>query len=395
MKNSKIVSGLTQQDEWVYEGKKTKQFLARFEVYAKQEEIEKADYCDAFSLFVKPRIWDRVTRLASFKAKSWEEFKKELKDTFVDEELDVYLPTDLQHLVKKQKLKGRPATYSDIMAFQLKFSKISSYLVERESISKQDETRYFLKALEPTVVDLLEQRAAAKSVATSATRNQTVGDDDANRVERVKQRVPGLKEVIRDIKELFEASHAYGGMRSGSKLRRSQTPILSDSEESEDERITIKSSKRRSPSPARKTRFAKQESDESSESEDDEISRLPKVSFRPRVDKKTNEKVHKEMEHAQEMDDIVNRLRSLEVEAAQLKRINQSQQRQLSFSTGRGLAPPRRYEQYNARQESGILPTSQLNDNSYRRNVEPNPNMRCHWCQVSHVRRECKDVGTG
>lgn len=40
MKNSKIVSGLTQQDEWVYEGKKTKQFLARFEVYAKQEEIE-------------------------------------------------------------------------------------------------------------------------------------------------------------------------------------------------------------------------------------------------------------------------------------------------------------------------------------------------------------------
>ena len=66
MRKSKLVAGLGQDDEWLYEGKKTKQFLSRFEVYAKQEEIATSDYCEAFSLFVKPRIWDRVTRYSTW-----------------------------------------------------------------------------------------------------------------------------------------------------------------------------------------------------------------------------------------------------------------------------------------------------------------------------------------
>lgn len=149
-KDIKIQSALTNKDDWMYEGKKTKQFLARYEVWAKRNEIsEEKDKCEQFALMTSPKLWERVTTLPGYKSGSWSSFKKDLRETFVDDDFDVFLLSDLYELVHRTKKKGAPSTYADIMKFHLKFTKVSSYLVDRHSMSAQDETRQFLRALNP------------------------------------------------------------------------------------------------------------------------------------------------------------------------------------------------------------------------------------------------------
>ena len=213
--NNKLQTGLMIKD-WMFDGKKTNQFLTRFDVWAKRiEELDDESKCEQFSLMTTPKLWERVTSLSGFKTKDWPKMRRELKEAFVEDEFDRYMPADLYALAGRTKKKGAPSSYADIMKFYLKYSQISNYLVERDSLSQQDETRLFLQAIDQKVVDMLERRAEAQALASKADQDGPKGDDEDG--EPSIAHVPQLKQVIRDIKVIFEAAYAYGNIASGLK----------------------------------------------------------------------------------------------------------------------------------------------------------------------------------
>jgi hypothetical protein len=205
-----------------FKGRQVNQVLARFEIECKRDNVPESERCELFSLEVEPALWDQVTGLRSFKINNWSQLKTDLKELFVDEEeLARYLPSDLETLVNSTKRSHPPSTYGEIMRFKLEFSKIASHLKERNLLSEADETRLFLQALDSRIVGLLEANASAKRLAEkvileklpSALREQFPNLAD-NSADLDAFKMPALKDVMGEIKAVFEATHAYSGGRT-------------------------------------------------------------------------------------------------------------------------------------------------------------------------------------
>jgi hypothetical protein len=202
---------------YLFKGKHVAQALRRFEIECERDEVPPEKRCSYFALEVEPSLWDQVTNLPSFSRADWDHFKKDLVDLFVDEEeLAHYLPSDLEDLVKTVREEDPPATYSAIMEFKRDFSKISDHLVSKKLVTPTEEARLFLDALDGRVKSLLEQNATSRATAEKvlADRLQESGNLSAETLKRLTTvQAPSLKDILSDVRSIFEATHAYSGGR--------------------------------------------------------------------------------------------------------------------------------------------------------------------------------------
>jgi hypothetical protein len=393
--SSKHILGREQNDDWVFDGRKASQFVERYEIWADTNGTAEDQKCKTFALMVKPSLWERVTSLAGYKENDWPKFKTALVDKFWDGDLDTFLPSDLYELVLKVERSGKPASYSDIMKYYRKFSRISSYLVNRGHLEKHDETRLFLKGVDQTVVDKLEERASAKSAV------ETLGSSRASPTEpcpkRRSSRWPPVDDVVKDIRELFEAAHPYAGMGKKSGFLRD---LLYDPYgEVDAETLTgamnsDKTRKGRRSFKARRSAVVDSDSSESTDDDEDEVERMPRNTPRlGRLGSRKNKKQEKVAKGGStDMDELARALKDLTVNQATVA----NSVRELAAATARG--PPGR-DRYEQRASGSGGPPPQFNSNRQgpppqaRGNDRPLPTgyrQTCLWCDApGHRRREC------
>jgi hypothetical protein len=225
---------------YAFRGKHVTQALRRFEIECAKDGVDDSKRCEYFALEVEPSLWDQVTSLQSFKNKDWTAFVKDMTELFIDEdELAHYLPSDLEDLLQQTKEDGRPSTYSAIMEYKREFCKISEHLVAKSLITKTEEARLFLDGLDNRVKALLEQNAASKAVAEKVMADKLadikqLSPEDVKRLSTMQP--PTLREIMIDVRSIFEATHAYSGgrlndfMSSRLKLSRAQGRTVHDGE---------------------------------------------------------------------------------------------------------------------------------------------------------------------
>lgn len=225
-------------DNWIFTGRNVVQFITRFEIRCKAEGLAKDKMVEAFALNVSPRVWSEVTAMQSYQKQDWPTLKRDLVDTFVDDLAQVYTLSDLVHLVKHTQAADPPKTYTSILRYSRKFSRMATYLKAKGILSKHDETRLFLRGIDRTFKRRLQTAAYSKSLAARETERHfrflrqrerralkdaeakvkeagyDVGGDTDEEDEDVFGKhifIPALqtstvKELLCDIRELFEAS---------------------------------------------------------------------------------------------------------------------------------------------------------------------------------------------
>jgi hypothetical protein len=214
----------------LFKGKKTAQILERFELHCKIDGVKPEHKCEKFALHCSTDIWNQVTSLPAFKTSNWSQFKEELKDAFIDEgEILLYLPSDLDELVSSFKASpSPPRSYGEIMAFRREFSVIADHLKTKGLLSETDETLAFLKGIDDRVREQLElthaQAALARKVfqaelrrsgnspSTSDTSDDTLATSILS-TSSPKIIIPTLKDLLVQIREMFEATQAFSGGR--------------------------------------------------------------------------------------------------------------------------------------------------------------------------------------
>lgn len=213
-----------------FDGTNTRVCLLRYEALTHFRQFQEKEKTYEFLQHVDDCKVIEVASLASWRAGDWDLFAAELLDKFPDKQLaPVYHTADLSNLVRDVKKQGRPKTFGDIMKFHKSFNPIAKYCLDRGKITQALESEIFLEALDPDVLNQLEQQAQARTMMDQWARHMGLTKDTTSGTDsprQTKQSVfdlatrasdfglpkmaapehPTVEQILNDIEQLFDAT---------------------------------------------------------------------------------------------------------------------------------------------------------------------------------------------